>query len=294
MTKADIIEGVYEKVGFSKKESAEIVELVFDTVKETLERGDKIKISGFGNFQVRQKNARVGRNPQTGKEIEISARRVLTFRPSQVLKSALNCVGGGRCRCGGRGRWLRVRRSGLTHRGAGRYTAVPRSVAVSPSRSRGVAQPGSAPAWGAGGRRFKSCRPDHEPRNQAVSGSGASSWARCGGGRLRTAWKQARVTLYAAAVVTVACQPTHGPSSSLSACGPQEPCANAAEQCFSTAACGPPPGGCQTPETGDLKCHLTCVDDASCAEAERCVAQTIFAPPQGTDVLTVTHLCLPR
>ena len=90
MTKADIIEGVYEKVGFSKKESAEIVELVFDTMKETLERGDKIKISGFGNFQVRQKNARVGRNPQTGKEIEISARRVLTFRPSQVLKSALN------------------------------------------------------------------------------------------------------------------------------------------------------------------------------------------------------------
>jgi integration host factor subunit alpha len=90
MTKADIIEGVYEKVGFSKKESAEIVELVFDTFKETLERGDKIKISGFGNFQVRQKKARVGRNPQTGKEIEISARRVLTFRPSQVLKAALN------------------------------------------------------------------------------------------------------------------------------------------------------------------------------------------------------------
>jgi integration host factor subunit alpha len=90
MTKADIIEGVYEKVGFSKKESAEIVELVFDTVKETLERGDKIKISGFGNFQVRYKKARIGRNPQTGKEIEISARRVLTFRPSQVLKTALN------------------------------------------------------------------------------------------------------------------------------------------------------------------------------------------------------------
>ncbi len=90
MTKADIIESVYEKVGFSKKDSAEIVELVFDTVKETLERGDKIKISGFGNFQVRHKKARIGRNPQTGKEIEISARRVLTFRPSQVLKSALN------------------------------------------------------------------------------------------------------------------------------------------------------------------------------------------------------------
>ena len=90
MTKADIIEGVYEKVGFSKKESAEIVELVFDTLKETLERGEKIKLSGFGNFIVRDKKSRVGRNPQTGKEIEISARRVLTFRPSQVLKSALN------------------------------------------------------------------------------------------------------------------------------------------------------------------------------------------------------------
>ncbi len=90
MTKADIIEQIYEKVGFSKKESAEIVELVFDTMKETLEKGEKIKISGFGNFVVRQKRPRIGRNPQTGEEIEISARRVLTFRPSQVLKSALN------------------------------------------------------------------------------------------------------------------------------------------------------------------------------------------------------------
>jgi integration host factor subunit alpha len=90
MTKADIIESVYKKVGFSKKESAEIVEMVFDTVKETLERGEKIKISGFGNFIVRDKKARVGRNPQTGKEIEISARRVLTFRASQVLKNVLN------------------------------------------------------------------------------------------------------------------------------------------------------------------------------------------------------------
>lgn len=90
MTKADIIESVYKKVGFSKKESAEIVEMVFDTIKETLERGEKIKISGFGNFIVRDKKARVGRNPQTGKEIEISARRVLTFRASQVLKNVLN------------------------------------------------------------------------------------------------------------------------------------------------------------------------------------------------------------
>jgi len=112
---------------------------------------------------------------------------------------------------------------------------------------------------------------------------------------LRTARKQLRiVTLYAAAVVTLACQSIHGPSSSLSACYPQQPCTNAAEQCFSTAACGPPPGGCQTPETGDLKCHLTCVDDAFCAENERCVSQTIFVRPQGTDVQTATHLCLHR
>jgi integration host factor subunit alpha len=90
MTKADVIESVCTKVGFSKKESAEIVEMVFDTLKDTLERGEKIKLSGFGNFVVREKKSRVGRNPQTGQEIEISARRVLTFRPSQVLKNALN------------------------------------------------------------------------------------------------------------------------------------------------------------------------------------------------------------
>jgi len=91
VTKADIIESVYEKVGFSKKEAAEIVEMVFDTIKETLEQGEKIKISGFGNFIVRDKKSRVGRNPQTGEEIEISARRVLTFRPSQVLGGTIAC-----------------------------------------------------------------------------------------------------------------------------------------------------------------------------------------------------------
>jgi integration host factor subunit alpha len=91
MTKADIIEAVYEKVGgFSKKEAAEIVESVFKQIKDTLKDGEKIKISGFGNFIVREKNARIGRNPQTGAEITISARRVLTFKPSQVLKDALN------------------------------------------------------------------------------------------------------------------------------------------------------------------------------------------------------------
>ncbi len=90
MTKADIVEAIYEKIGFSKKESSEIVELVFDTIKETLEKGEKIKVSGFGNFVIRSKRPRIGRNPQTGEEIEISARKVLTFRPSQVLKAALN------------------------------------------------------------------------------------------------------------------------------------------------------------------------------------------------------------
>ena len=90
LTKAEIVEAIYEKIGFSKKESADIVEMVFDTMKVTLEKGEKIKISGFGNFVVRHKKPRVGRNPQTGQAIEISERRVLTFRPSQILKAALN------------------------------------------------------------------------------------------------------------------------------------------------------------------------------------------------------------
>ena len=90
MTKAEIVEHIYEKVGFSKKESAELVEKVFEIIKETLASGEKVKISGFGNFVVREKNSRIGRNPQTGQEITITARRVLTFKPSQVLKNALN------------------------------------------------------------------------------------------------------------------------------------------------------------------------------------------------------------
>lgn len=90
MTKAELIEAVYSKVGISKKESADLVEMIFDTMKDTLAQGNKIKISGFGNFVVREKRARMGRNPQTGESMEISARRVLTFRPSQVLKNDLN------------------------------------------------------------------------------------------------------------------------------------------------------------------------------------------------------------
>ena len=90
MTKADLVERVYLKTGFSKKESAQIVEMVFDLMKSTLEKGEKIKLAGFGNFVVKQKATRKGRNPQTGDEIEISSRKILTFKPSQVLKSAIN------------------------------------------------------------------------------------------------------------------------------------------------------------------------------------------------------------
>jgi integration host factor subunit alpha len=93
MTKADLIENVYLKTGFSKKESAEIVETVFDLIKTTLENGEKIKIAGFGNFVVKEKATRRGRNPQTGDEIEITSRRILTFKPSQVLKCSINGEG---------------------------------------------------------------------------------------------------------------------------------------------------------------------------------------------------------
>jgi integration host factor subunit alpha len=90
MTKSDMVEKIYEKIGFSKKESAELVEMVFDIIKNTLETGEKIKIAGFGNFVVKEKADRRGRNPQTGEEIVISARKILTFKPSQVLKASIN------------------------------------------------------------------------------------------------------------------------------------------------------------------------------------------------------------
>src|SRR6478735_8279555 len=91
MTKADIVQVVYSRLGgFSKKESADIVDLVFEMMKETLGRGEKIKISGLGNFVLRDKRQRPGRNPQTGDPIKISERRVLTFKASQILKQALN------------------------------------------------------------------------------------------------------------------------------------------------------------------------------------------------------------
>ena len=102
MTKAEIVQALYSKVGgFSRKESAELVDLVFEMMKETLGRGEKIKVSGFGNFVLRDKRQRPGRNPQTGQPIKISERRVLTFKASQILKLALNERAGHRRRRSG-------------------------------------------------------------------------------------------------------------------------------------------------------------------------------------------------
>lgn len=90
MTKADIAERIHNVTGLSKRESADILEEVLSILKDTLETEEKIKISGFGNFEVKQKKNRRGRNPQTGESITIEARRVLTFKPSHVLKLSIN------------------------------------------------------------------------------------------------------------------------------------------------------------------------------------------------------------
>ena len=96
MTKADLIERVYDELKkVSKTEAADLVNTVFDSLKRSLASGENVKISGFGNFEVRDKRPRKGRNPQTGEEIVIDARRVIAFAPSAVLKERLN---------GGRGR----------------------------------------------------------------------------------------------------------------------------------------------------------------------------------------------
>jgi integration host factor subunit alpha len=91
VTKAEIVQVLYNRVGgFSKREAAELVDLVFEMMKETLGRGEKIKISGFGNFIPRDKRRRQVRNPKTGDPLEITERRVLRFKASQVLKQGLN------------------------------------------------------------------------------------------------------------------------------------------------------------------------------------------------------------
>ena len=90
MTKAELVDKVYENVGLPKKKSADLVELVLEVIKATLETEEKIKIPGFGNFVVKAKSDRRGRNPQTGEAITIEARKVLTFKPSVILKTLIN------------------------------------------------------------------------------------------------------------------------------------------------------------------------------------------------------------
>lgn len=90
VTRADLAEAVYEAVGLSRTESAELVERVLDLIGDALVTGENVKLSSFGSFQVRSKNQRIGRNPKTGEEVPITPRRVLVFRPSQVMKNVIN------------------------------------------------------------------------------------------------------------------------------------------------------------------------------------------------------------
>lgn len=90
VTRAQLAEAVYQQVGLSRNESAELVESILQEVSDCLSDGDTVKISSFGSFQVRQKGGRVGRNPKTGEEVPIDPRRVLVFRASHVLKDAIN------------------------------------------------------------------------------------------------------------------------------------------------------------------------------------------------------------
>ena len=87
LTKADIADRLFNEVGLNKREAKEFVDAYFEIVREALENGENVKLSGFGNFQLREKNQRPGRNPKTGEEIPISARRVVTFRPGQKLRA---------------------------------------------------------------------------------------------------------------------------------------------------------------------------------------------------------------
>ncbi len=90
ITRADLSEAVYQEVGLSRNESAELVESVLNEISETLIKGDAVKISSFGSFAVREKGERIGRNPKTGEEVPILPRRVLVFRASHVLKNKIN------------------------------------------------------------------------------------------------------------------------------------------------------------------------------------------------------------
>lgn len=90
VTRADLCEAVYQQVGLSRTESAQLVEMVLKEIADCLARGETVKLSSFGSFVVREKGERVGRNPKTGEEVPITPRRVLVFRPSQLLKKKIN------------------------------------------------------------------------------------------------------------------------------------------------------------------------------------------------------------
>lgn len=94
LTKADLADSLFEDLGLNKREAKEFVDAWFETIREALENGDNVKLSGFGNFQLRDKNQRPGRNPKTGEEIPISARRVVTFKPGQKLRSRVEAYVG--------------------------------------------------------------------------------------------------------------------------------------------------------------------------------------------------------
>lgn len=94
LTKADLAEKLYDELGLNKREAKELVELFFEEIRRSLEDNEPVKLSGFGNFELRDKSQRPGRNPKTGEEIPISARRVVTFRPGQKLKAKVEAYAG--------------------------------------------------------------------------------------------------------------------------------------------------------------------------------------------------------
>lgn len=94
LTKANLAENLFDELGLNKREAKELVDLFFEEVRAALEKGEQVKLSGFGNFDLREKRQRPGRNPKTGEEIPISPRRVVTFRPGQKLKTRVEGYAG--------------------------------------------------------------------------------------------------------------------------------------------------------------------------------------------------------
>ena len=92
LTKSDIVENLNNEIGLNKREAKELVDLLFNDIKNLLSEGHEVKLSGFGNFQLRDKSSRPGRNPRTGEDVEISARRVVTFKSGQKLKESVKAL----------------------------------------------------------------------------------------------------------------------------------------------------------------------------------------------------------